>query len=278
MDSERISRRAFSERWVDVLSDRAGNAMDTMRGRFPGLICSSLRAGVASNASVRSGLDESARARGFSADRSAYQAVFGQRGDGCLGRVERLSVGWSDGMDAGPFHVGRSMRWKPFQDELPSTPITRAISRIASSTRCWLPCSTRLRVNRPRILCWIHMPAPDGTTLMPRHLDAQANRRAGSGVCCDRPHPIWARYLGFVRQLGLYPGSPALTRALLREVLALPAANSTRRTRSSCDDDFAMTHKWRSHERSGWEALKALLPPRERRGLVFHRPAVRGSG
>jgi 23S rRNA (adenine2030-N6)-methyltransferase len=79
-------------------------------------------------------------------------------------------------------------------------------------------------------------------------------------------------YLDLVGKLGLYPGSPALIQALLRpgdragccelhpdEVLSL---------RRLFRDDPRVT----VHHRSGWEALGALLPPAERRGLVLIDP------
>ncbi len=53
-------------------------------------------------------------------------------------------------------------------------------------------------------------------------LDAEAARRtdeATTGIrrLLQRPSPVLARYLGLVEQLGLYPGSPALIRAVMRE-------------------------------------------------------------
>src|ERR1700761_7611421 len=52
-------------------------------------------------------------------------------------------------------------------------------------------------------------------------LDAEAARRtneASSGIrrLLQRPSPVLERYLRLVEQLGLYPGSPAFIRAVMR--------------------------------------------------------------
>jgi 23S rRNA (adenine2030-N6)-methyltransferase len=105
-------------------------------------------------------------------------------------------------------------------------------------------------------------------------LDADASRRTGEAETGIRrllrsPSPALARYLGLVAQLGLYPGSPALIRAVLRERDRLaccelhPEDAITLRRRFHHDPHVEV------HERSGWEALGALVPPKEKRGMVF---------
>jgi 23S rRNA (adenine2030-N6)-methyltransferase len=90
--------------------------------------------------------------------------------------------------------------------------------------------------------------------------------------------PVLSHYLGLVTQLGLYPGSPALIRAMMRP-----------QDRLACcelhpDDAVALRRQFRRdiqvevHARSGWEALGALLPPKERRGLVFIDPPFEARG
>lgn len=109
------------------------------------------------------------------------------------------------------------------------------------------------------------------------NLDHEASRRtAESETGIQRllrsRSPALARYLGFVTQLGLYPGSPALIRAVLGEGDRLaccelhPEDTTTLRRRFRHDPQVEV------HERSGWEALGALLPPKEKRGLVFIDP------
>lgn len=84
--------------------------------------------------------------------------------------------------------------------------------------------------------------------------------------------PALADYLSLVRGLGRYPGSPVLIRALLRPQDRLvccelhPEDAATLRRRFAGDGQVAV------HRRDGWEALGALLPPAERRGLVLIDP------
>jgi len=79
-------------------------------------------------------------------------------------------------------------------------------------------------------------------------------------------------YVGLVRRVGLYPGSPALIRALLRSTDQLiccelhPVEARELRRRFAHDRQVAV------HHRDAWEALGALLPPRERRCLVLIDP------
>jgi 23S rRNA (adenine2030-N6)-methyltransferase len=87
----------------------------------------------------------------------------------------------------------------------------------------------------------------------------------------DTPGPL-EDYVGLVRGLGLYPGSPRLVRALLRpdDRLACcelhPEEYAVLRRRFGRDPQVAV------HQRDGWEALKALLPPVQKRGLILIDP------
>jgi len=90
---------SFQRAVVDVLADRAVNAMDMMRDRFPAANLLVVAGGVASNAAVRTGLNEAAQSRGFRliappirlcSDNAVMVAWVG---------VERLRLGWSDGLD-----------------------------------------------------------------------------------------------------------------------------------------------------------------------------------
>jgi 23S rRNA (adenine2030-N6)-methyltransferase len=108
-------------------------------------------------------------------------------------------------------------------------------------------------------------------------LDAEASRRtaeADTGIRCllRSPSPALARYLGLVRQLGFYPGSPALIRAVLRESDHLACCELHPEDAMTLRRRFRPDPQVEVHERSGWEALSALLPPKERRGLVFIDP------
>jgi 23S rRNA (adenine2030-N6)-methyltransferase len=108
-------------------------------------------------------------------------------------------------------------------------------------------------------------------------LNADASRRTGEAahgilrLMESRPDTL-APYLELVSSLGVYPGSPRLIQALLRpgdrlvccELLPEAAGPLRRLFR----DDPRLT----VHQRSGWEALGSLLPPKEKRGLILIDP------
>jgi 23S rRNA (adenine2030-N6)-methyltransferase len=87
----------------------------------------------------------------------------------------------------------------------------------------------------------------------------------------DPPAPL-ADYVGLVRQVGLYPGSPALIRALLRSTDQLICCELHPEDVRELRRRFAHDRQVAVHHRDAWEALGALLPPRERRGLVLIDP------
>jgi 23S rRNA (adenine2030-N6)-methyltransferase len=96
--------------------------------------------------------------------------------------------------------------------------------------------------------------------------------RQGIGRLLDDPPPALAGYVAAVRELGLYPGSPALARRALRPQDRLvccelhPEDYETLRRNCAGERGVAV------HHRDAWEALGALLPPVERRGLVLIDP------
>ena len=102
--------------------------------------------------------------------------------------------------------------------------------------------------------------------------------RAGIGRLLDDPRPPLADYVGLVRRLGLYPGSPALIRVTLRPDDRLvccelhPEEHTALRRRFAGDVAVAV------HRRDAWEALGALLPPQPRRGLVLIDPPYEAAG
>lgn len=103
--------------------------------------------------------------------------------------------------------------------------------------------------------------------------------RGGIARLLHEPPGLLAEYVGLVERLGLYPGSPALVRALLR-----PG------DRMACcelhPEDHRALHRWAGrdrrvavHERDGYEALGALLPPPGlARGLVLVDPPYEAPG
>ena len=108
-------------------------------------------------------------------------------------------------------------------------------------------------------------------------LDSETARRtaeADGGIrrLLRSPSPALRRYLGLVEDLGLYPGSPALIRAVLRENDRLVCCELHPEDAATLRRRFRHDRQVQVHERSGWEGLGALLPPKEKRGLVFIDP------
>jgi len=108
-------------------------------------------------------------------------------------------------------------------------------------------------------------------------LDGPAARRtneADGGIrrlLADPPAAL-DRYLGLVRQLGLYPGSPALIRALLRPDDRLACCELHPEDHAALRRRFARDPRTAIHRRDAWEALSGLLPPAQKRGLVLIDP------
>jgi 23S rRNA (adenine2030-N6)-methyltransferase len=96
--------------------------------------------------------------------------------------------------------------------------------------------------------------------------------RDGIGrLLADTPAAL-ADYVGLVRELGLYPGSPALIRALLRQADRLVCCELHPDDATRLQRQFVRDAQVSVHRRDGWEALGALLPPAEKRGLVVIDP------
>jgi len=102
--------------------------------------------------------------------------------------------------------------------------------------------------------------AAGGATLPPvvtRYLELVAAHSADAGDPDER------RY---------YPGSPAVIRRLLRPQDRLIACELHPPTAAALRGRFAGDPQVAVHQRDGYEALRALLPPAERRGMVLIDP------
>jgi len=91
---------SFQQAVVDVLADRAGNAMDMMRDRFPESKLLVVAGGVASNAQVRNALSEAARVRGFRMVAPPVRLCSDNAVMVAWAGIERLRRGVSDDMSA----------------------------------------------------------------------------------------------------------------------------------------------------------------------------------
>jgi len=108
-------------------------------------------------------------------------------------------------------------------------------------------------------------------------LDSDAAARSGEwrgGILrlLNDPPPALADYVGLVNGVGLYPGSPAIAKALCRPTDRLVCCELHPDDYVALRRRFARDRQVSVHHRDGWEALGALLPPAERRGLVLIDP------
>ena len=104
--------------------------------------------------------------------------------------------------------------------------------------------------------------------------------RDGIARLWDWPEPpaLIARYLEAVRSfntdgsLRTYPGSPALVTTNMRDQDVLMACELHPEDAGALRRALPRTPNVHVHERDGWEALGALLPPAQKRGLVLIDP------
>ncbi|MCB1497995.1 MAG: 23S rRNA (adenine(2030)-N(6))-methyltransferase RlmJ [Bauldia sp.] len=89
--------------------------------------------------------------------------------------------------------------------------------------------------------------------------------------------PVAATYLDSVRDLNpdglaVYPGSPAIIRAMLRDDDRLIACELHPEDATALRRAFRGDRRIAIHARDGYEAIGAFVPPPTRRGLVFIDP------
>ena len=103
---------------------------------------------------------------------------------------------------------------------------------------------------------------------------ASRTQEAQSGILrlLDADPESLRPYLSLVRRLGLYPGSPSLTEALLRPGDHLACCELHPEDSAELRHLFARNPAVAVHRRDGWEALRGLLPPKQKRGLILIDP------
>jgi 23S rRNA (adenine2030-N6)-methyltransferase len=103
---------------------------------------------------------------------------------------------------------------------------------------------------------------------------ARRGNEAAAGIMrlIEQPPAVLEDYVGRVRELGLYPGSPELIRSLLRPDDRLACCELHPDAYSDLRRLFRRDSQAAVHQRDGWEGLKALLPPVQKRGLVLIDP------
>ena len=108
-------------------------------------------------------------------------------------------------------------------------------------------------------------------------LNADPARRTGESergilrLLDDTPAELTS-YVDMVRRLGLYPGSPALIRAMLRPADRLACCELHDQDAADLRRLFGRDPQVAVHRRDGWEGLGAQLPPKETRGLILIDP------
>jgi len=101
---------------------------------------------------------------------------------------------------------------------------------------------------------------------------------AGIARLLHAPPPPLADYVALVQRLGLYPGSPALIRALLRPDDRLACSELHAEDHAGLARLFRGDRQVAVHLRDGYEAVAALLPPQQARGLVLIDPPFEAPG
>ena len=96
--------------------------------------------------------------------------------------------------------------------------------------------------------------------------------RRGIGRLLEDSSAVLADYVGLVRELGLYPGSPAIARGLLRPGERRAVGEFHPEDAAVLDRRFGRDGRVQVHRRDGYEAIGGLLPPPERRALVLIDP------
>jgi 23S rRNA (adenine2030-N6)-methyltransferase len=85
-------------------------------------------------------------------------------------------------------------------------------------------------------------------------------------------HPLLQTYLDIARAQ-LYPGSPRIARALMRPQDRLSLCELHPEDFAELKRAFRRDAQVSMHARDGWEALPALVPPKEKRGIALIDPA-----
>ncbi|MBW4023075.1 MAG: 23S rRNA (adenine(2030)-N(6))-methyltransferase RlmJ [Proteobacteria bacterium] len=101
--------------------------------------------------------------------------------------------------------------------------------------------------------------------------DGIGRLRAAAETGEAMPEGIGA-FLDLVERVGLYPGSPALIQAALRPGDRLICCELHPEDHAALRAAMRGSAQVAVHLRDGYEAMRAFLPPRERRGLVLIDP------
>lgn len=111
---------------------------------------------------------------------------------------------------------------------------------------------------------------------------AQKSKEFHNGIlkiaAAANPPPLVSAYLDCVSQLNqknrwrFYPGSPMIVKHFLRPIDRMILCELQKEDYSTLKSFFGSHKKTTLHHQDGYQALKAYLPPIERRGLVLMDP------
>ncbi|WGS26074.1 23S rRNA (adenine(2030)-N(6))-methyltransferase RlmJ [Bradyrhizobium sp. ISRA464] len=131
---------------------------------------------------------------------------------------------------------------------------------------------------KPRPICVVDTHAGSGLYDL-ESPEAAMTGEADRGIRLVYPKRTRAlqRYLGVVEhfnpdRLRFYPGSPAIVRHMLRRDDRLVACESEPGPVARLKDFIGGDSRAAVHQRDGFAAVYAFVPPKERRGLVFMDP------
>jgi 23S rRNA (adenine2030-N6)-methyltransferase len=96
--------------------------------------------------------------------------------------------------------------------------------------------------------------------------------RDGIGKLLELRPPALAQYLSCIEKLGLYPGSPVIAAKLIRPDDRLVACELHPEDAPILKAELAATKNAAVHQRDGYAALRAFLPPPEKRALILIDP------
>ncbi len=102
--------------------------------------------------------------------------------------------------------------------------------------------------------------------------------QVGIGRLMDVTDGALADYVALVRAEGAYPGSPAIATALLRAQDRLALVELHPEDHAALRAAFRRDPRVATHHRDAWEAIRALTPFPEKRGLVLMDPPFEQPG
>jgi 23S rRNA (adenine2030-N6)-methyltransferase len=161
------------------------------------------------------------------------------------------------------FHAGN------FADVLKHLVLTLCVEHLKKKDRPFAVIDTHAGIGRYDLTSDAALRSPEWKDGIGRILDAEMPSEAG-GVL--GPWLDAVRAINGPGALTTYPGSPALAAHLARRADRLHLCELHEQDAKTLDRLFAKDGRVKVEKRDGYKALKAVVPPREKRGLVLVDP------